>query len=131
MVLKLNRYMALRILDIDKMFLTFFGNKRGFRINVGAGHEINLMSGSCDSSKDFPPRYSDLKPSCNGFDFIKGRFNSPIVGYVDKGGSRRGQRQDSCLGSQFSRNNSACSAPRGNSATYKLRPCCVLTDCND
>lgn len=46
LILKLNRYMALRILDIDKIHLVFYGNKRGFRLNVGGLISSKLINKS-------------------------------------------------------------------------------------
>jgi hypothetical protein len=80
--MKLNRYMSLRILDVDKIYIAFYGNKRGFRLNVGAGQNLNLMSVNCDSSKQLPT----IAPpkDCGGYDYIRGRYNSRPTGYMDK-----------------------------------------------
>jgi len=78
-VSKLNRYISLKIMDFTKIYLVFYGNKRGVRLNVGAGRQVNLMSATCDSSKVEVNESLRPRSVCGVFDYTDGRYTAPVA----------------------------------------------------
>ena len=81
MIIKLNRYMSVRILDLNKIHLVFYGNKRGVRFNVGPDERvISLMTINPAglTSRRHDPTFLD------NYDYSRGKFNVPMFGFLDK-----------------------------------------------
>ncbi|CAL8097253.1 unnamed protein product [Orchesella dallaii] len=88
MIFKLNKYISLRISDQNKIFLNFYGNMRGFLVNVASGKEVILMN---PDNKKKDPLMNELRQLVrpktveDKFDYIRGKFNVPAtLGFVDK-----------------------------------------------
>lgn len=86
--LKLNKFMSLRLSDYDKVFLTYYGNTRGFMVNIATGNEIMLMYPPDRSRKD--PIINELKnlirpkAIADRFDYIRGKFDTKVAGLLDR-----------------------------------------------
>jgi len=82
MIVKLNGYMSLRILDLTRIHIVFYGNKRGLRFNVGPSDRvINLIKinpAGSGSNRRPEPCVPD------NYDYLRGKFNPPIIGFMDK-----------------------------------------------
>lgn len=83
--------MSLRISDQDKIFLKFFGNHRGFLVNVASGHEVCLMNPESGSSSKIDPMLNELrnlirpKTVEDNYDYSRGKYKiRPTLGFVDK-----------------------------------------------
>ncbi|ODM98576.1 Glutamate-rich protein 6, partial [Orchesella cincta] len=88
MIMKLNKYISLRISDQNKIFLNFYGNMRGFLVNVASGKEVILMN---PDKRKKDPLISELRQLIrpktveDNFDYMRGKFNMPAtLGFVDK-----------------------------------------------
>lgn len=82
--------MSLRISDQDKIYLNFFGNHRGFLVNVASGHEVVLMNPTSQSTR-VDPIMNEMKHLIrprtmeDNFDYMRGKFNPrPTLGFVDR-----------------------------------------------
>lgn len=116
MVLKLNRYLALKIMDCTKIYLVFYGNKRGVRLNVGLGRQVNLMSVACDSSKRIAKdsQLEEKESPCGSFDFARGSYNTPTLGFLN---NERGR-------------NNVTRCPSTEDISPGFQCVCSFTDCN-
>lgn len=85
MILKMNRYMSLRVLDLTRIHVVFNGNKRGLRFNVGPGRNISLIyiSSILDNNEALiPPNTAITYP--DRFDYKRARLPTPVLGFLDR-----------------------------------------------